>query len=75
MVNQQGAEAGIEACGNKASLPMLQDGADNPMRTVFSTPYNGVAIVDTANRLVHVIATGVTGDPDALAAAVTELLP
>ncbi len=75
MVNQQGAESGIEACGNKASLPMLQEAEGDPLRAVLSAAYNAVAIVDTANRLVHVIPTGVTGDPDALVAAVSALLP
>jgi hypothetical protein len=74
MVNQAGAEAGIDGCGSKASLPMLQEGVGDPLRTVFSAGYNAVAVIDDTTRLYQVLSTGVTGDPEALAAAVNDVL-
>jgi hypothetical protein len=53
MVNQEGAESGLESCAEETKLPIGQDGPGNPTWTVLGANYNAVVVVDAAGKLVH----------------------
>ncbi len=54
MVNQAGSEAGIEGCGSKSSLPMLQEAGTNPLRAAFGADWSRLqqALADGPKRAI-----------------------
>jgi len=52
MINQGGAESGVEVCGNTSSITVVQDDTDGSMWNGLGSEYNAVTVVDQAGVLV-----------------------
>jgi len=52
MVNQSGADSGIDACSQSTMLPIGQDDGEGKLWAALGATYNSLAIVDKAGNLV-----------------------
>ena len=52
LINQGGAESGVEVCGNASSITVVQDDTDGSMWNGLGSEYNAVTVVDQTGVLV-----------------------
>ena len=53
VVNQGGAESGVEVCGNISPIAVVQDDTDGHMWNGLGSEYNAVTVVDQEGVLIQ----------------------